>query len=569
MNRIPYVCALFMNTGRNKITLPMKKIISLISIISVVMLSGVEASFSQKGDGGNVLQKGSDEYKMFMAKQDFFGGDYRSAVNKYKEVLKNRPNDGAVHFHIGECYYMMKEYEDALDELEKAKSIDANATSELSLMLGKAYHARGMLDNALEELTAYRKTVSDSPKKISESEVDVEIAQCNVAKEMTAKPVNATLIFLIDINSQQDDKGPILTNGDKTIIFTSRRPSGDKSETDKEGDFGFFDDVYESYWSDEKRTWLSAEPIRGPINTPGYDAVSSISHDGTMMFLYRNDPMEARGGEIFLSKKATSGKWKTPEILLKPVNTSYYEDAACISPDGNTLYFVSERPGGLGRGDIYTSKKTGEMWGEPTNIGAPVNTPFDENGLYLLADGNTLFFCSNGPASMGSYDIFKTTMGADGKWTSPVNIGYPINSVGMETKFVMTADRKTAYISSVRDSGLGERDIIMVDISNYDVLTGVSNFPKPKPASLNGKVIMNADSIAAASSVEIRILDKATGAQVAMTKSGEDGSYSIEFPGDKQYILEITSDGYQKVSEEISIPTGKTESKNITLKKNN
>lgn len=542
----------------------MKKNLFFIFVISLISFS----AFSQTGDGGNVFKKGTDEYKMFMARQDFFGGDYRSAVNKYKEVLKNRPNDGAVHFHIGECYYMMREYEDALDILEKAKSLDPNAAAELSLVLGKTYHMRGALDKALEELNAYRKTVADNPKKISDSEVDVEIAQCNVAKDMMAKPVNAKLSFLIDINSQQDDKGPILTNGDKTIIFTSRRPTGDKSQTDKEGDFGYFDDVYESYWSDEKKIWLSAEPIRGPINTPGYDAVSSISADGTMMFLYRNDPIEARGGEIFMSKKATSGKWKTPEIILKPVNTSYYEDAACLSPDGGTLYFVSERPGGLGRGDIWMAKKSADGWAEPTNIGAPVNTPFDENGLYLLPDGKTLFFCSNAPASMGSYDIFKTTIGADGKWTSPVNIGYPINSVNMETKFVMTGDNKTAYISSVRDSGLGERDIIMVDISNYDVMTGTSNYPKPKPASLNGKV-MNTDSIPAALSVEIRILDKATGAQVAMTKSGEDGSYSVEFPGDKQYILEITSDGYQKVSEEISLPTGKTESKNISLKKNN
>lgn len=546
----------------------MKKLISLISLPIVIGILLISFSAgSQTGDGGNVFQKGTDEYKMFMAKQDFFGGDYRSAVNKYKEVLKNRPNDGAVHFHIGECYYMMKEFEGALEELEKAKSIDLKATAELSLVLGKTYHARGMLDKAMEELNAYRKTIADNTKKIADSEVDVEIAQCNVAKVMMAKPVNAKLIQLIDINSQYDDKGPLLTNGDKTIIFTSRRPSGDKSETDKEGDFGYFDDVYESYWSDEKKTWLSAELIRGPINTPGYDACSSISTDGTMMFLYRNDPSEARGGEIFLSKKATSGKWKTPEIILKPVNTSYYEDAACISPDGNTLYFVSERPGGLGRGDIYSSKKIAEGWAEPVNMGAPVNTPFDENGLYLLADGKTLFFCSNAPASMGSYDIFKTTMGSDGKWTSPVNIGYPINSVAAETKFVMTADKKTAYISSVRDSGLGERDIIMVDISNYNVMTGESTLP-PKPALLNGKV-MSSDSIPTVLSADIKILDKTSGVEVAMTKAGTDGSYSIQFAGDKQFILEITMDGYQKVSEEISVPAGKTSTKNIIMGKGN
>ena len=560
--------------------LTMKKIFTLVVgaafFCSFVMLSAVEASFlptqasAQAGSQTkeNVFAKGTDEYKMFMAKQSFFGGDYRTAVNKYKEVLKNRPNDGTVHFYIGECYYMMHEYTGALDELEKARSLDPKASSELSLYLGKTYHAHAMIDKALDELNAYRKSVADNQKKIIDSDVDVEIAQCNVAKQMMDKPIDVKIIQLLDINSQYDDKGPVLTNGDKTLIFTSRRPTDDKSKTDAEGDYGYFDDVYESTWNEEKKTWSSADQIRGPINTEFYDACSSISADGNTMFIYRNDPSEGRGGDIYTSQKATSGKWKNPEKLSKTVNSTYYEDAACLAPDGNTLYFVSERPGGLGRADIYTSKKIGEnSWAEPVNLGAPINTPYDENGLYLCPDGKTLFFCSDNPASMGSYDIFKTTLGADGKWSTPVNLGYPINSVAMESKFVLTADHKTGYISTVRDNGLGERDIYMVDLSNYDIMKGASTVV-PK-STLKGKV-KGSDSTATAISAEIRILDKATSAQIGVTKSGADGTYMIELPANKQYILEISADGFKKFSEEISIPAaGQTLSKDVILSKNN
>ena len=226
---------------------------------------------------------------------------------------------------------------------------------------------------------------------------------------------------------------------------------------------------------------------------------------------------------------------------------------------------VSERPGGQGKGDIWVSTKSGSEWSEPVNMGVPVNSSYDENGLYLTPDGNTLFFCSNGPTSMGSYDIFRTIRGKDGKWSAPVNVGYPINSVGMESKFVMTVDNKTAYISTVRDSGLGERDIMKIDISNYNVLTGEST-SSPKKASLNGKIV---NSEGAGISVEIRILDKATGVETAMTKSGLDGSFSIDFSGDTNVTLEISAEGFQRVSEPIQIPSGKTQSKNITLMKNN
>lgn len=543
----------------------MKHLLSIFAVAAILSFSPSHL-FAQKNKG-TVIEKGTDEYKMFMAKQDFFAGDYRSAVNKYKEVMKNRPADASVQYYIGECYFMMREYNAAMDFLEKAKGMNPGVNESLGLILGRTYQAKAMLDKALTELNAYRTTIAASPKKMEETEIDLYIAQCNTAKQLMAKPVNVTIIPLVDINSQYDDKGPVLTNDDKTIVFTSRRPSGDKSNMDKEGDFGYFDDVYESYWNEEKKAWMQADMIRGPINSEGYDACNSISADGMYMFIYRNDPTQARGGEIFMSKKASSGKWKNPEIMLKPINTSYYEDGACLSPDGNTLYFISERPGGLGRGDIWISKKLASgLWAEPVNPGAPVNTPYDENGLYIYPDGKTLFFCSNSPASMGSHDIFRTSIAADGKMSAPVNLGYPINTTAVESKFVLTADKKTAYISSVRDSGIGERDIIMIDVSNYNVFTGASAAPAPAKSTLNGKV-MSLDGVAV--SADITILEKGSGAVAAMTKSGADGSFSVDFVGDKTYLVEVISEGYQKISEEFSVPAGKTQTKNVTLTKNN
>ena len=118
----------------------------------------------------------------------------------------------------------------------------------------------------------------------------------------------------------------------------------------------------------------------------------------------------------------------------------YWEGGACISPDGSTLYFTSERKGGFGNSDIWMAeRKSKTEWDVPVNLVAEINTVYDEAGLFLAPDGKTLFFCSNGPNSMGSYDIFRT-INKDGKWSKPENLGYPINTIRRDGPFVLGAD---------------------------------------------------------------------------------------------------------------------------------
>lgn len=520
-------------------------------------------SFSQKG---NVLVKGTDEYKIFQARQSFVGNNFMDALDGYKEVLKNRPNDPSITYAVGECYFMMREYSDALENFEKARSLKSDVNSEIGLMLGRTYHYKGMLDKALKELTTYRQTISDSKKNLEASEVDLYIAQVNVAKKLMANPVNVKLTDLIDLNSQYDDKSPVLFSDEKELLFTSRRPAGNKSRVDEESDFGFFDDIYHSIWNEEKQTWSQAEIMKGAINTPEHDASTGISFDGNTFFIYRNGPSLPGAGELYTATRNKNGKWKVPELLPKPINSTYYEDAACLSPDGKTLYFVSERPGGLGKADIYTSQKVGDGWSDPVNLGTPVNTSYDENGIFLCADGRTLFFCSNGSTSMGQYDIFRTVKGTDGRWSIPVNIGYPINSVLSETKFILTKDKKTAYISTTRDSGIGERDIYMVDLTYYDPMTGEAISPIIPKSTVNG-VVKSDDGTAL--SAEVKIVDKSSGSVVTMLKTNSDGTYSIELPANKHYTIEVTSEGFQKASIDISLSPQKNELNNFTMVKNN
>jgi Tol biopolymer transport system component len=345
----------------------------------------------------------------------------------------------------------------------------------------------------------------------------------------------------------------------KTLIFTSRRP-GKTSALDKEGDGKYFEDIYVSHWDTLKKTWGDAELIPGSINTEGHDACTSISPDGKYIYIYKNDiEGESRGGDIYVSKLSSSGKWGAAKTMGKPINTTYFEGGGCISPDGKTFYFISERPGGFGHADIYLIKKESRSeWGKPENIGADINTPEDEGGLFLAPDGKTLFFTSKGHNSMGGYDIFKT-VNENGKWSKPVNLGYPINTISNDLCFSLAIDAKTGYFTSDRKGGLGERDIYKVDLTNYPIL---EKDMKPKAVN-NGPVmaILRGDIFNAtdgkAMEAEVVIYD-ADGQKVGSTSSSADGGeYFITLEANKSYQVKINVDGYKPVDEKVDIKAAK------------
>lgn len=507
----------------------------------------------------NVIEKGEDIAKMTLAQQSFYGGDYKKAISLYNDVLSGKPDDANVIGHIGECYYAMGQMTEAQENLEKAKRLDEKAYPETALVLGKIYHVNGKLDEALTEFNFYKTLVGEG-KKAQESEINTYIAQVTLAKESVANPVNVTVDGLGDnINSEYDDKSPMVSADGKTLIFTSRRP-GKTSALDQEGDGKYFEDIYVSHWDTIKKGWGDAELIPGSINTEGHDACTSISPDGKQIFIYKNDiEGESRGGDIYVSRLSSSGKWGAAKSMGKPINTTYFEGGGCISPDGKTFYFISERQGGLGQADIYMiKKKTRSEWDKPVNLGPDVNTAEDEGGLFLAPDGKTLFFTSKGHSSMGGYDIFKT-VNDNGKWSKPVNLGYPINTVNNDLCFSLGIDAKTGYFTSDRKGGLGERDIYKVDLTNYPVLEKdmkakvVNN--GPVMAILRGDVFNATDGTAM--EAEINIYD-GDGKKVGSTSSNaEGGEYFITLEANKTYQVKIDMKGYKQIDEKVEIKPAK------------
>lgn len=495
-------------------------------------------------------------YKMKMseARHEYLNGNIRGGLLIYRELLKEFTNDAMVNYRMAECYLDLMDWSLATEYFQNAKNLDENVAPELYYKLGVAYHRNNQLDKATEAFNTY---LPKSKKKDRELyDVNTMITQVDYAKKMINSPVKVEITNLgKNINSRGGDYSPSISADGKTLIFTSRRSDTKGGGVDKAGDYKYFEDIYLSEWDSVKEDWGKALPIEGKLNTEGHDASLSISPDGSQIFIYRNDG-KIYIGDIFVSKKRTSGSWGNPKDLEKPINSSYFESSASLSADGNKLYFVSEREGkkngAQGRGDIYVVEKiTKSTWGEPKNLGPVINTPKDEISVFIHPDGKTLFFSSKGHLSMGGYDIFMSKLQMDGTWSKPENLGYPINTIDDDVHFILSTDGKIGHYSTVRTDGLGERDIYKIDLSNYDLLKGV----QVNLSILKGKISSTEKNEPIQAMVEFK---NEKGESVAKTIADEEGNYFVTLSGNQKYSLLIAADGYENLTNEVTLPLGES-----------
>lgn len=521
----------------------------LLTITALGLL--ISASYSQDDKKtGKIGYK----FKMQEARHLFLTErNVRAALNIYRELKEDYTNDPMVNYRIAECHYELRNYDLAVEYFQNAKKLDEEVDDDLYFNLGQSYHRNGQLNESFEAYTKYNSIASKKDRKFHN--ITNRLAQVDYAKKMMASPVKVTTENLgKNINSRGGDYAPSISADGKTMIFTSRRSNTLGGGVDKAGDFKYFEDIYISQWDSVDNVWGKANPIEGKLNTEGHDASLSISPDGNKIYIYRNDG-EAFIGDIFVSKKRlSSGKWGNPRPLDKPINTSYFESSACLSADGNKLYFVSEREGkkngAQGQGDIYVAERlTKTTWAEPKNLGPVINTPGDEISVFIHPDGKTLFFSSNGHLSVGGLDIFMSKMQDDGTWSKPENLGYPINTIDDDVHFVLSTDGNTAHYSSVKEDGMGERDIYKIDMSNYPILNeGVAT----KLSILKGVINSGEDKVVANLSFK-----DADGKEVAKTICNDEGDYFITLEGGKKYTIAATAEGYEGKEVVIDLPLGK------------
>ncbi|MBN2763430.1 MAG: PD40 domain-containing protein, partial [Bacteroidales bacterium] len=387
--------------------------------------------------------------------------DFEEAAYYYKKVLAQYPDNANFNFKLGECYlnipgaesqavpYLEKAVERTIEKNKyKSKSFEEkNAPLHAYFYLGNAYRINNQLDKAL---TAYN-TFINSPYyygNYNETIVENEIKACERAKIIQDSPVNLTEELLPEpVNSDASEIRPVVSGNEKTIVFIRK--------------LKFYDAIL--LCKKEGEEWSQPLNLNPLVGSDGDFYPAFLSHDGKELYLIRNF---SENGDLYVSF-FRENTWTKAEKLQGPVNTNANEASACLSEDGQWLYFSSDRMGGKGGLDIYVAKrKAKNEWVKIKNLGKTINSEFDEDSPCLTNQGKTLYFCSKGHYSMGGFDLFYANKEGK-KWSTPVNAGYPVNTTADNNNMTVMQGGKIIYLSKIDTTGSENENLYKLKILSY------------------------------------------------------------------------------------------------------
>ena len=457
----------------------------------------------------------------------FFHEDYQEALPLFLKVLEADSLNYNVMYKIGFCYlhidgqkaksipYLENAIKRTTPNYRNNNYVEDLAPVDALFYLGNAYLVNNRIDEAIDAYTGFQNAI-ERTKKLANKDIydtDYLVRQfdaCRNALQFQYKPVN----FLArnvgnKINTRFNEYNAVVSGDGSTLVFTAS--------------LQFYDAIF--YSKKENGQWSYPINLMGQLGIDDNSATTGLSYDGTELYIYRDDNMD---GNIYVSF-LNDGIWSKVKKLGENINTKYWEAHASLSPDNNKLYFVSNREGRYDDLDIYVSERlTDTTWGEPMNLGGIINTQWNENSPFLTPDGKRLFFSSEGHKGMGGYDIYYSDL-EDGKWTEPVNVGYPINTTDNDIFFVPFENGNFAYCSQFSKKGYGGQDIYQFHL--FD-LPGYNNFLVEGIVEMDNEVDRNKIDF------KINIIDKENNDTLTVLKPDENSiNLQLRTPLGKNHLV--------------------------------
>ncbi len=484
------------------------------------LLIVVVVTFAAHAQPSRRTQRMFDEARQFHAMNDF-----KSAIEAGERILEVDPSFVQAHLLLADVYFDMKNRVKEAFHLEKAT--DFSSEPLILSRLGDAYFSLGSYSNALRVYRLYAdhekvkgKSKEDAERKIQNSLFAIEAVQNPV--DFDPVPLPAT------INTEADEYWPSLSIDQHQLIFTRLiKIRGQQPQ----------EDFYSSEFVDNE--WQHARAIT-EINTHENEGAQTLSADGRILFF---TACNRRGGagscDIYYSFH-NGEMWSTPLNAGSGLNTAYWEAQPSLSSDGRFLYFASNRPGGKGGRDLWKAEFLGTgsnghlKWSKPVNLGDSINTPGNETSPFIHAGNRDFYFSSDYHTGMGGYDLFVSQITHDSVYSAPRNLGYPVNTNNDEQGLYISADGLTAFFSSSRDSIMG------LDIYSFALDESI----RPQPATYVKAFVSDSETgLPVQAEIDLVNLSvKEQPARQETT--GTDGVMLITIPAGADYAFSVSRNGY-------------------------
>lgn len=476
---------------------------------------------------------GKDDLKKLKKDAEYFYSveDYTFAEELYRKLYRMYPKKKEYNHKLGVCLLNIKNRKkEALPYLEYCM---AKNYVESFYYGALAYHQHLRLEEAIDCLDIYQAKTGRERRNFEVEQLRDKIL---FTRQLMANPIGEKPIRMGKaINSKSDEYAPLINADGTALYFTARKAGSTGGLTDPDGKF--FEDVYASYKVGDQ--WSKGKPLPAPVNTSGHDANVSFSSNGQTLILYRTEPNLISGNLLYSIR--TANGWSDPVEYGETINSpGTHEPSACLSFEEDYMLLVSTKEGGVGGKDIFIVRKLPNgQWSEAKNLGNVINSPFDEESPFLSADGNRLYFSSEGHGSIGGYDIFYSEKDEDGNWQKPVNMGYPVNTVQDDIYFTATQNGTKGVFSSSRG---GNMDIYEIDMM----------FEDRDLVVVKGFVIDDATKDPLSAYVAIEETDDFDNMSAVFTNNYS-GKFLLVVKPNKTYNLMVEAPGYDNFSEEITL----------------
>jgi outer membrane protein OmpA-like peptidoglycan-associated protein len=494
-------------------------------LVATLMLMGASSAFAQSKKSLKLYNEAMLEAGM---------GKLESAADMLEQAVKRDADFTKAHILLGDIrHYQEREKQAIFHYLEAMKQGGGDF---LYYKLAIVYHEGGFYRECLDAIQKYitsPQARKASMEKLERYQKGAEFAIKAIQSPVPFDPQNMGS----NVNTPNLEYLPSLSADGRTLIFTSRSLVGEKQDED------FFISRFEN------GSWTPATRLKGYLNTDLNEGAQCITADGTKLYFTACQREDGFGScDIYESNYKGNGVWGPAKNLGGSINSGAWESQPSISPDGRDLYFVRGKtvPGSSTKNLMVSHLREDGSWSQARPLAENINTPYEEEAPFMHFDNETLYFTSDGHPGFGRKDFFYTKKQADGSWSTPVNLGYPINTHRNEFSLVIGPDGATTIFASDRlEGGFGNLDLWMFEMPKHLRPVAVAWMKGRITDKVTGKAV----------TAKLQFFDIATGQLHLELPADENGNYFSVLPANRDYALNVVEPGYLFHSENFSLAT--------------